>query len=212
MKNSKILFWIFLIIPIVSVAAKMNIVSLPKPAIIQSMNLNEAIQKRRSVRHFIAKPLSAEQISLLLWSAQGITDARRGLRAAPSAGALYPLEVYLVKPDGVWHYLVRQHALQQVITHDLRKNLFRAALSQSAPMNIVIAADYARTTVKYGQRGHRYVHMEVGHAAQNILLEAQALGLSAVTIGAFNDSVVNKLLQLPKKQTALYIISVGYAK
>jgi len=195
--------------------AKVDIIQLPKPKATATIPLNEAIQKRRSVRNFTTKSLDLNQISLLLWAAQGITD-KRGLRAAPSAGALYPLEVYVVKADGIWHYLVQQHAAEQIVAGDMRHSLAEAALSQpsviSAPMDIVFVADYRRTAVKYGERGKRYVHMEVGHAAQNVLLEAQLLGLGAVTIGAFDDSAVNKLLKLPKEQTALYIISVGYKK
>lgn len=213
----QILFLILILtIVVLPVEAKMEIIQLQKSIATSSIRLHDAIKKRRSVRNFSAKPLNVKQISSLLWAAQGITDARRGLRAVPSAGALYPLELYVVKADGIWHYLVKQHALEQIDTDDVRPNLSAAALSQRevalAPVDIVIAANYAKTTRKYGERGRRYVHIEVGHAAQNILLETQAFGLAAVTIGAFNDHAVHDVLHLPDNQVALYIIPIGYAK
>jgi len=218
MISMKQILFLILVLTVVSLPAeaKMNVIQLQKSIATSSTRLHDAIQKRRSVRNFSAKPLNVKQISSLLWAAQGITEARRGLRAAPSAGALYPLELYVVKADGIWHYLVRQHALEQIGTDDVRTSLSAAALSQReialAPVDIVIAANYARTTGKYGERGRRYVHIEVGHAAQNILLEVQALGLAAVTIGAFNDQAVHGVLHLPDNQVALYIIPIGYAK
>ena len=217
-RKRQILFLLWLILTgiILPAEAKMEIIQLQKSMATSSIRLHDAIQKRRSVRNFSARPLNVKQISSLLWAAQGITDASRGLRAAPSAGALYPLELYLVKADGVWHYLVKSHALERITTNDVRGSLSKAALSQQAvalaPADIIIAADFSRTTRKYGERGHRYVHIEVGHVAQNILLETQALGLAAVTIGAFDDQTVHDLLRLPDEQTALYIIPIGYAK
>lgn len=219
MYKKRILFLILILTVIILPAeagAKMKIMQLQKSIAASSIRLHDAIQKRRSVRDFSAKPLNVKQISSLLWAAQGITNVSHGLRAAPSAGALYPLELYVVKADGVWHYLVRQHALEQTNTDDVRTNLSVAALLQRevalAPVDIVIAANYAGTIRKYGKRGRRYVHIEVGHAAQNILLETQALGLAAVTIGAFEDNAVHDILHLPDNQVALYIIPIGYAK
>jgi len=177
------------------------------------MSLEEAIQKRRSQRSFSQREISAEQIGQLLWAAQGITDTARGLRAAPSAGALYPLEIYVVKKDGVYYYRPHGNDLKQVSDKDLRPALSRAALSQAAVRNapavFVIAAVYERVTSKYGERGIRYVDMEIGHAAQNLHLQAVSLGLGSVPIGAFDDDAVSNVLSLPEDHQPRYIIPVG---
>jgi len=191
-----------------------KIVKLPKPNLKGAMSLEECIQNRRSKRSFSSQPLSLEQVSQLLWAAQGITDQKRGLRAAPSAGALYPLELYVVKSDGVYHYKPEEHELERLGSEDLRKPLAGAAHGQEsvseAPMDIVICAVYERVTGRYGNRGIMYTHIEVGHAAQNIHLEAVALGLGSVPIGAFQEEKASGVLALPKDQKPLYIIPVGY--
>lgn len=188
-------------------------VQLPKPQTTGALSLEEAIAKRRSVREFKTEPLSVEQIAQLCWAAQGITDRTRGFRAAPSAGALYPLELYLVRPDGLYHYVPQQHALEQLGTKDLRSELARAALEQAcvgeAPMTMVITAVVQRTAAKYGQRAERYCLIEVGHAAQNVLLQAAALGLGAVPVGAYDDARVQRALGLPTDRQALYLIPIG---
>jgi len=153
-----------------------------------------------------------------LWAAQGITDPR-GLRTAPSAGALYPLEVYVVAGDvvdlsaGVYKYDPHNHELLKVLADDIRAELARAALNQAwvkeAAINIVFTAVYERTTVKYGERGVRYVHIEAGHAAQNLCLQATAMDLGIVTVGAFHDEQVKEVLNLPDDEQPLYIIPVG---
>jgi len=191
-----------------------KIVKLPKPKLKGSLSLEECIQSRRSKRSYISRPLTLEQISQLLWAAQGITDQARGLRAAPSAGALYPLELYVVKSDGVYHYKPEGHELERLSGEDLRKPLAGAALGQEsvseAAVDIVICGVYERVTGKYGNRGVIYTHIEVGHAAQNIHLEAVALGLGSVPVGAFQDEKVAGVLALPKDHKPLYIIPVGY--
>ncbi|MEM2415396.1 MAG: SagB/ThcOx family dehydrogenase [Thermoproteota archaeon] len=199
-----------------------GIVELPAPITRGTMSVEEAILKRRSIRIFLNKPLSLEDVSQLLWAAQGITDPARGLRAAPSAGATYPLEVYVVVgrngvtslPEGLYHYNPDKHVLEYLLEEDLRSSLADAALGQSpvreAPISIVIVAIYERTTNRYGERGIRYVHMEAGHVGQNIYLQAVARGLGTVVIGAFEDSQVQKVLKLPENQHPLYIIPVGY--
>lgn len=194
-------------------AAEGDTISLPRPDTRGRMTLEETIVARRSVREFLPDPLTLGELSQLLWVAQGVTS-RSGLRAAPSAGALYPLEVYVVMPTGRYKYEPSRHRLTRRSRDDLRVALGRAALSQAsvseAPVILVIAAEYARTEVKYGRdRGPRYVHMEVGHAAQNVLLEAVALGLAAVPIGAFDDAQVRAVLGLPERQEPLYLIPVG---
>ncbi|CAL7960173.1 Nitroreductase domain-containing protein [Gammaproteobacteria bacterium] len=194
---------------------KNMITPLPKPTINKAFSLDEAIEQRRSVRSFSNKALTQEQISQLLWAAQGITDKKRALRAAPSAGALYPLQLYVVKNDGMWIYLPQEHSLRNIVDRDLRAELANCCLHQSAvkqaSLNIVIIADYSVIAKKYGDRAIRYTHFETGHVAQNILLEATSLGLSAVPIGAIEDAAIQKLLSLPSSQTALYVISVGSA-
>jgi SagB-type dehydrogenase family enzyme len=186
---------------------------LPAPTVAGQMSLETALAQRRSVREFNARPLTDAELGQLLWAAQGITD-RRGYRTAPSAGALYPLEVYVATADGLFHYEVGRHALAVVGRADLRPALYQAALRQAAvqqaPAVFVIAAVYERTAVKYGaERSPRYVHLEAGHAAQNLLLQAAALGLGAVPIGAFDDAGVQQALGLPTEQQPLYLIPVG---
>lgn len=189
---------------------------LPQPKFQGELSLEEAIYKRRSERSFSSRELTQEQISQLLWATQGETDKARGLRAAPSAGALYPLEVYLLSAEGLFHYLPSGHKLEMLSEKDLRPPLARAALFQSsvskAPVSIVICAVYERTKNKYGQRGARYVNIEVGHAAENLNLQAVALGLGSVCVGAFDDQAVKSLLALPGNYEPLYIIPVGYVK
>ena len=189
-------------------------VALPGAAAVGKMSVEEAIGKRRSVRRFADKALTIEQISQLAWAAQGITEPGRGLRAAPSAGATYPLEMYVVKKDGVFRYLPQGHALEQLSNQDRRGDLAQAALGQgsvrNAPVSFVFAAVYQRTRSRYGDRAERYVHMEAGHAAENIHLQAVALGLGSVPVGAFDDGEVGKVLGLPDDQAAIYIIPVGH--
>ncbi len=191
---------------------------LPEPRLDSDVSLEQALLTRRSVRDYTGEPLSLDEVSQLLWAAQGITDPR-GFRTAPSAGATYPLETYLVVGNvvnvtpGVYRYDPAQHKLVQVVDGDVMADLAAAALGQSyveeGAINIVFTAVYERTTHRYGDRGIRYVHMEVGHAAQNVYLQAVALNLGTVVIGAFQDDQVNQVLNLPGNEQPLYIIPVG---
>lgn len=185
---------------------------LPQPRYSGNVSLEEAILKRRSVREYSEENLALEELSQLLWAAQGITS-KEGFRTAPSAGALYPLEIYVVTAEGIFHYLSNEHALEQGYSGDVRKALARAALNQewvgNAPASIVIVGVFERTTKKYGERGERYVYIEVGHAAQNVLLECVSLNLGAVVVGAFYDEQVREVLRLPEEHKPLYIIPVG---
>ena len=189
---------------------------LPSPKQTGRVAVEEALAQRRSVREFTDAELSDADHSQLLWALQGITHRTRGLRTTPSAGALYPLEVYLVTKDGVFHYEPRAHELHQTLSTDVRKPLYRAALRQEpvrdAPAVFVIAGVYERTAKKYGAQAERYVHLEAGHAAQNLLLQAVALGLGAVPIGAFQDDGVHQVLKLPPSQRPLYLVPVGRAR
>ena len=195
-----------------------EVINLPEPQYDSDVSIEQSFLNRRSIRSYTGEPLTLREVSQLLWAAQGITDPR-GFRTAPSAGALYPLEVYLVAGDvedltsGVYRYEPDGHQLARIIDGDKRAELADAALAQpcvkEGAISIVFAAVYERTTVKYGDRGIRYVHMEVGHAAQNLCLQAAAMGLGAVTVGAFYDEQVSKLLNLLEDEKPLYIIPVG---
>ncbi len=188
-------------------------VTLPKPELKGSTPLEQAIAARRSRRYFSSKSLALEQIGQLAWAAQG-QDARSRYRTVPSAGATYPLELFLVTEQALYHYLPAKHALEKLMDEDLRSALSSAAWGQefiaAAPVTLVFAAEFARTTGHYGQRGIRYVYMEAGHAAQNVHLQAEALGLGSVAVGAFDDTAVSKVLGLPKNLEPLYMVPVGY--
>jgi len=191
-------------------------IPLPRPARSGVVSLEEVLSQRRSTREFAPGPLTERQLSQLLWAMQGITDSE-GLRAAPSAGALYPLEIYVVLAAGFYHYDPAQHRLDRVSADDLRPALCQAALAQQAVSEaeavFVMTAVYERTAQKYGAaRGRRYAHLEAGHAAQNLLLEAVALGLGAVSMGAFHDTEVQKVLSLPRNHQPLYLIPAGKPK
>mgnify|MGYP001084002701 CR=1 FL=1 len=194
------------------------VIKLPEPDHHGEVSVEEALLERRSIRDYTGESLTMGEVSQLLWASQGITDPR-GLRTAPSAGALYPLEVYVVVGDvvnlgkGVYMYDPAEHALIKVLDGDARKELAGAALGQEyveeGAIDVVFTAVYERTTKKYGDRGIRYVHMEAGHAAQNLYLQAAALGLGTVTIGAFDDGDVRKVLNIPPGESPLYIMPVG---
>ena len=195
---------------------------LPEPRIYRDVSLEEAILKRRSIREYSEEPLRLEDLSQILWAAQGITDPSRMFRAAPSAGATYPLEVYLVVKEvvdlepGVYRYIPANHSLQVIKEGDYSYHLYRACLNQrwvlDAKANIVITAVYERTTSVYGERGIRYVHMEAGHAGQNIYLQSTALGIGTVAIGAFYDEYVEEVVGCEPGERALYVFPLGYIK
>ena len=193
---------------------------LPEPRFTGALTVEEAILARRSEREFGTGPLSLAEAGQLLWAAQGITAAGAWkLRAAPSAGALYPLEVSLVAGDvsglspGVYRYLPVDHRLRHDLQGDLRSELATAAAGQDwvaqAACALVIAAIYRRTARKYGRRSGRYVHVEVGHAGQNVYLQARALGLGTTIVGAFDDDRVRSLLALAPDEEPVAILPVG---
>jgi len=195
-----------------------TVLALPIPLYDSQTSVEEALLERRSVRNYVDEPLTLAEVSQLLWAAQGITSSSGG-RTAPSAGALYPLEVYLLAgeishlPAGIYHYAPGEHTLTLTIEGDQRQALYEAALSQSAVKDaaaiIIITAVYERTMVKYGERGKQYVHMEVGCAAQNIYFQAVALDLGTIFIGAFHDDQVKRLLRLGEDEIPLGIMPVG---
>jgi SagB-type dehydrogenase family enzyme len=192
--------------------------TLPPPRTGSPMSVEEALLRRRSVRTYREEALALAEVAQLLWAAQGITGAG-GLRTAPSAGALYPLEILVVAGNvtglgsGVYRYHPGGHTLTRIRGGDVRKELAGAALGQKAvgeaPAVLAISAVYARTTAKYGERGIRYVHLEAGHSAQNVCLQATSLGLGTVTVGAFDDRKVHEVLGLDPGEEPLYLIPVG---
>ncbi|MEO0076507.1 MAG: SagB/ThcOx family dehydrogenase [candidate division WOR-3 bacterium] len=192
---------------------------LPEPNYQGTMSVEQALKQRRSVRNFKDAALTLKEVSQLLWAGQGQT-ANWGGRTTPSAGATYPLELYLVVGNvdglekGVYHYDGAKHELKKLSNQDVRSNIASASWRQEfiaqAPIIIVIAADYQRTTGKYGQRGIRYVDNEIGHCGQNIHLQAEALGLGTVVVGAFQDSLIMNILRI--KEEPRYIMPIGRKK
>jgi SagB-type dehydrogenase family enzyme len=194
-------------------------IKLPTPRLTSDISVEEAISKRRSVREYKDSSLSLAELSQLLWAAQGVTDTSRGLRTAPSAGALYPLEVYAVVGNvagiaaGIYKYKCQRHELETVSLGDVRTELAAAVRGQGtitqAAVNIVWTAVYERCAKKYRERAELYVPIEVGHSAQNVFLQATALNLGAVVVGAFDEEKVQGVLKSSKDERALYMMPVG---
>jgi len=189
-------------------------IELAKPNFEGNLTLEKSIYKRISIRRFQSKPIEIEKISQLLWAAQALKGQNR---TVPSAGGTYPLEFYVnLKDKGLFYYNYKQKILEQDSNSEISDKLGSAALGQmfisQAPLVIIICADYSRTRKRYGERGTRYVHIEVGHCAQNIHLQAVSLGLGSVPIGAFNDKEMKSTLKLPKELDPIYIIPIGYPK
>ncbi|USH00153.1 SagB/ThcOx family dehydrogenase [Thermococcus argininiproducens] len=188
---------------------------LPEPKTQGEMSVEETIFKRRSIRRYREESLTLGELSQILWAAYGINAW--GKRTSPSAGARYPFEVYVVVSNvegltpGFYHYDGKRHVLKLIREGDLRKELVQACLGQkcvaTAPVNIVMVAHYERTTSKYGERGIRYVHIDAGHMGQNIYLQATALGLGTVAVGAFRDDEVKRVLDV--EGDPLYIFPIG---
>jgi SagB-type dehydrogenase family enzyme len=196
-------------------------ISLPVPALKGAVSVEEALKQRRTVRSFASRDLSLTQVSQLLWGADGVSDDR-GHRTAPSAGATYPLELYLAVGErgvkdlapGIYRYLTPEHALELVAPGEARPAIARASLNQTwmaqAPVLVVIAAQYRRCTQRYGERGVMYTHMEAGEVGQNVFLQAEALGLGAGIVGAFSDAALAQVLKLPPDIVPLLVMPVGY--
>jgi len=208
-----------------------EMIPLPPPQLDGSVSVEAALDQRRSVRSYTGEPLSLEALGQLLWAAQGVTEPQEepregfqwqwmgGYRTAPSAGALYPLELYAVVGDvsglepGLYRYLPTEHALRLEMEGDLRETLWDAALRQTAireaPATLLFSAVVARTEAKYGERAERYVHMEVGAASVNVYLQCETLGLGTVFMGAFRDDAVKDRMELPEEERAFGIMPVG---
>ena len=197
-------------------------IKLPLPQLEGKMSVEEALAKRRSRRVFQDYSLTIEQVTQLLWSAQGITEERKDFRTAPSAAALYPLDIYLVVGKnkvkdlkvGVYHYNPLQHSLTIILEEDQRRELARACIDKNyiedAPVSLIIAAEFSRTTNKFGKKGIYFVYMEAGHVAQNIYLQVESLGLGTSVYGGISQENVSHALNLPNQHIPLYVMPVGY--
>ncbi len=205
-----------------------EIIKLSEPKLKGSISVEETMLNRRSVRDFKSDALSLEQVSQILWAAYGITKemntpstVRGGLKTAPSAGARYPLEIYVVVGNvnglgkGIYKFLPEGHLLMKTYDQDVRKELAEAALDQEfieqAPISLFYSAVYSRTTSKYRQRGRdRYVCMDLGHSAENVCLQVVAMGLGTCAVGAFEDRIVRNVIMIPDEEEPLYIMPIGY--
>lgn len=185
---------------------------LARPQTNGGMPLAEALAKRRSIRAFKTAALSPDQISQLCWAAQGITDPEHGLRTAPSALKLYAVRVYVVDESGAFEYLPQTHALRNLGIEDAMRRTrecFRSDALRAAPMFMIIAMEPERLRARCGDRAERFSLLEVGHVCQNVLLQATALGLGAVSAGGIDEAEMAKLLRLPKEIQPVYGVPVG---
>ena len=208
-----------------------NMIFLPKAKYDSNTSVENALYKRRSIRSYKNEPLNIGEISQLLWAAYGITRKiengpaylRGGLRTAPSAGALYPLEIYIVAGNvtgldpGIYKYISQGHKLEIILKGDKRSELCIAGFNQkmikNAPADIVYSAIYKRTSKKYGNRGReRYVCMDLGHSAENVYLQAFSLNIGTCAIGSFSDIKVKEVLNMPAEEEPLYIMPIGKLK
>jgi SagB-type dehydrogenase family enzyme len=185
--------------------------ALPAPLTKGTMSLEEAIAKRRSVRAFQPQALTDQQIGQLLWAAQGITDPATGHRAAPSAMAKYPLTVYVFRTDGVFSYEPNGHRLIRISDQDRRAKVTQPPRGgEAAPVTFIFTGDRAKMGSRMAAMTDRFICLEIGHAAENLALQATALGLATVTQGGINQEAIAKLLGLPETALVVYAMPVGY--
>ena len=202
-----------------------HMIQLPSPILKGTISVEEAVNARRTRRNFSDQALTLKEWGQILWAAQGITsDGKIKKRAAPSAGALYPIELYLILskgfsdsiPAGIFHYVPTKHALEQISDKNFAKEVAKASLHQywmaEASGMILITAEYSRITGKYGKRGIRYAHIEAGHVAQNCLLQAESLNLKVGIVGAFEDQKLMDLLPIPKTHEPILILPMGRSR
>lgn len=187
---------------------------LAEPSLTGPISFEQALALRRSVRDFTSQPLNLEQIGQLAWAGQGITDRQTGFRTAPSAGALYPINLYFATQKGLFIYHPDEHSLEKISDQDVRNRLATAALQQEAvaqaACDIIVTGSSRKLAAKYGNKAGRFMLLEAGHIAQNILLQAVSLQLGSVSVGAFDIRAVSRLCKLPTNLEPLYIICVGY--
>lgn len=201
-----------------------NVTYLPAPQLSGNLSVETAIQNRRSVRSYSNETISISNVSQILWSAQGITDNQNNLRATPSAGQVYPLEIYVVVGNstvtglapGAYHYVPSNNTLEKTVNGDLRSHLSSIATEQEAvnqaPVDFIITGNYQKMINKYKDPTlcTRFVDLEAGHAGENIYLQAESMGLVTVAIGSFNETQMIQLLELPQNETPLYIFPLGH--
>ncbi|MBW1739832.1 MAG: SagB/ThcOx family dehydrogenase [Deltaproteobacteria bacterium] len=210
--------------PFCSLAAGASGISLPAPSHKGTLTVEEALKARRTHRSFKPRSLTLKQFSQILWGAYGVTAKSSGydLKTAPSAGALYPIDIYAVVGQagvdtlrpGVYHYCPENHSIECTKERDLRAAVAKHSLRQmwmaKAPVILVITGKYARCCVKYGRRGVTYTHIEAGHVGQNVFLQAEAIGLKAGIVGAFNNEQIIKTLGIPAEHDPLLMMPVGF--
>lgn len=197
-------------------------IELPSFQPVQAMSLDQTLRQRKSVRDFQDKPLSKGQLAYLLWASTGIQRIEDGyeFRTAPSAGALYPIETYLVVNDvkaiepGIYHYSIRSHQLEQLRQGDFRRQITAAALGQEmcarASVVFVWSAVFERCKWKYGQRAYRYIYLDAGHIAENLALAAVSLKRGSCEIGALYDEQVNAIIGVDGiEESAICMAAVG---
>ena len=217
-----VIFFFALACVILGIRVSDAAIVLPKPSLDGKVSVEKAIQQRRTIRDFKETPLSIPHLSQLLYAAQGITDPKGAGRSAPSGGARYPLDIYVIVGkkgveglgEGIYHYTPENHSISSMNNKDLRREIGSASLGQmwmaGASVMFVITAEYRRITGRYGDRGIRYAQIEAGHVGQNLFLQAEALGLGAGIVGAFNDTEVVKVMGIPREHEPLLIMPVGY--
>jgi SagB-type dehydrogenase family enzyme len=187
-------------------------IQLPQPSKSGGMALTEALATRRSLRTFADKPLNQAEISQLLWAAQGVTDDK-GHRTAPSANAQYYLRIYMASADGFFEYVPSGHQLKKLQAQDLRAKLSVQPAVKTAPFVLVIAGEFERAGEKYGaDKGAKVINLEAGHVAENVLLQATALGLGAVPVAGFEPKDAQKAASLPAQHMPIYLLPVGHIK
>lgn len=198
-------------------------IELPLPKQVETMSVDEAIRRRRSIRAFSSKSLTLEQLAYLLWASAGIQRKEDGyeFRTAPSAGALYPIETYLITNNvnglekALYHYLIKSHMLEELELGEFSITMANAALGQemflSSAATFVWTAIFDRSKWKYRQRAYRYVYLDAGHIAQNLVLAATSIGLGTCQVGAFYDEEVNRIIGIDgKEESTIYLSVVGY--
>jgi len=191
-----------------------NIIQLTDPNLTGKLTFEEALAKRRSVREFSSEALKRSQIGQLAWAGQGVTDSQRGLRTAPSAGAMYPIELFFATAEGVYAYRPTEHSLLQTSQQDIRSNLARATATPEpvigAGCAIIVTGSSRKLASRFGSKSRTYVALEAGHVAQNIQLQAVCLGLGSVTVGGLDTAAVRKVCRMSRDTEPLYVICVGY--
>jgi SagB-type dehydrogenase family enzyme len=195
-------------------APAITVIKLPDPDLNGKVSLEQTIKNRRNIHQFTAESLRINQIGQLCWAAQGIIDSNSGLRTAPSAGALYPMQLYVVLPDGLYLYSPQEHSLEKKISSDVRPMLSMASFGQrvvqNSPCVFVISGSAIKLEARYRGKGEQFAYLEAGHIAQNIHLQAVSLGLGSVPVGTFEPKSVAATCKLPEDLEPLYLVAVGY--